>query len=145
MHNVVSSVSSTQIGASICRSRYDGAMHRPFLKNPTQDKPSTRRTVQLGINTLGAENAITSTSATIARHSLPNHSCLPIWSFHSETSYTSQTVLNLFKLTPLRQVDTVVSVARAQYLILYVPCDIGTDRSYRPCFLSVLANITRRV
>jgi hypothetical protein len=38
---------------------------------------------------------------------LPNHCCLPILSFHSETSYTSQPVPGLFKLTPLRQVDTV--------------------------------------
>ena len=57
-------------------------------------------------------HGIPSTSATIERQSLPNHCCLPILSFHSETSYTSQPIPDLFKLTPLRQADTVISAAR---------------------------------
>ena len=59
-----------------------------------------------------SEHKLPSTWATTERHSLPNHCFSPILPFHSETSYTSQPITSLFKLTPLRHVDTVISAAR---------------------------------
>ena len=67
---------------------------------------------EFGMELSRIQDTIPSTSATTDRHSLPNHCLSPILPFHSETSYTSQPITSLFKLTPIRHVDTVISASR---------------------------------